>query len=263
MTRSSISALFILLLTASLAFAGRTACPQFYVDGVAPDFVNRKLTPKTRQLCNDGYGVEHSGLTRTPLWAAERLTRDGLQRAKGLPRVNSFRPDPRLPVSERAELRDFARSGYDRGHQASLADQHTEASRDQTFFLSNMIPQDSDNNRNLWEGIETAIRNETKRRGELYVLTGPLFQGNQIQSLKGRVMIPTGLFKAVYDPARREAGAYVVANAPGMQYQVVSIAQLEGITGIRLFPSLSAKIRNNAMRLPEPRTYQQRRGGNQ
>lgn len=261
MFRSSICALILLVFSVSLALAGNSACPEFYAAGQSPDLVNKKLTPKTRELCNEGYVVIHSGITRTPLVSAEHLTRSSVLKAKGLPRINSFRPDSRLPSDERAELRDYARSGYDRGHMANAGDASTASAKEGTFLLSNIVPQDPDNNRILFEGVEAAIRTEAKRRGELYVLTGPLFQGDEISALHGRVMIPTGLFKAIYDPATGEAAAYVMANAPGMKYAVLSIAELEQIAGINLFPALPQQVKNRAMRLPAPRPYRQNRGG--
>lgn len=243
------------------ASAGQSACPQFYAAGVAPDLVNLQLAPKARELCNEVYVVLHSGITRTPLFAAEHITRENLLMAKGLPRSNSFQPDHRLPANERAELRDYARSGYDRGHQYCAGDAYTASGKDASFLLSNMVPQDPDNNRILWEGLESSTRNEAKRRGELYVITGPLFQGDQLKSLHGRVMIPSGLFKAIYDPGRGEAAAYIAANAPGMDYRVISIADLEQMTGINLFPTLSPQVKNRIMRLPAPKPYRQSHGG--
>jgi endonuclease G, mitochondrial len=49
----------------------------------------------------------------------------------------------------------------------------------------------------------------------LYVITGPLYQGGELKRIGGRVQVPTAIFKAIYDPNRQEAGAYVVGNAPG------------------------------------------------
>ena len=119
-------------------------------------------------------------------------------------------------------------------------------------MLSNMVPQNSDNNRGLWSDIEATVRKEAKRRGKLYVLTGPLYQGSQVKALKGRVLIPTGLYKAVLDPVRKEAAAYVVANAPGTENQVVSISELEKMAGISLFPTLPSQVKNRAMLLLAP-----------
>ncbi|WP_162825894.1 DNA/RNA non-specific endonuclease, partial [Escherichia coli] len=77
---------------------------------------NPKLAAQTRELCNPGYAVLHSGITRTPLWSAEHLTQPRIRASINLSREDSFRSDDRLPMAERAELDDYARSGWDRGH---------------------------------------------------------------------------------------------------------------------------------------------------
>ncbi|WP_224962629.1 DNA/RNA non-specific endonuclease [Geomonas subterranea] len=242
----------VILFAVSPVFASPTACPQFFLDGEAPNFINQKLAPKTRELCNQEFAVKHSGITRTPIYAAEVLTREGVRQGQGLPRSNDFRPDNRLPVSERSELSDFQRSGMDRGHVYPAGDAATAAGKDESFLLSNMVPQDSNCNRGIWNDIEGAVRKEVKRRGKLYVVTGPIFQGGQLRMLKGRVIVPSGLFKAIYDPARREAAAYVVNNEPGDAYKVVSLAELEHFTGVNLFPTLPDQVKNQVMQLPVP-----------
>ena len=53
--------------------------------------------------------------------------------------------------------------------------------QEQTFSLANMVPQTPELNCGVWEGIERAVRRLAARRGELYVITDPAFQGQQIQ----------------------------------------------------------------------------------
>ncbi len=238
----------ILTLLASVAFAD--SCRDQFTGGQSPILTNPKLTNKYRELCNLAYAAGHSGITRTPLWSAEHLTRDQLLDARGLKRSNNFRADTRLPYNERAELSDYARSGYDRGHMSPSADFADQSSQDESFLLSNMIPQEPENNRGIHEKIESAVRREVKRRGELYVITGPLFQGSRLESLKGRVIIPTGIFKCLYDPIRKESGCYLEQNAPGTDYSTVTVAEIEKQAGINLFPALSSDIKNRQMRLP-------------
>jgi endonuclease G, mitochondrial len=124
--------------------------------------------------------------------------------------VNSFHPDDRLTPSERAELADYARSGYDRGHIVPSGDMFDPKSQHESFSLANMIPQESSINRGVWERIESGVRRMVKSRGELYAVTGPLFQGGELKRIGGRVIVPTATFKAIYDPNRQEAGAYMV-----------------------------------------------------
>jgi endonuclease G len=68
------------------------------------------------------------------------------------------------------------------------------------------------------------------------------------------------MFKAVYDPKRNEAGAYLVDNTEGAQVQIISISELEKLSGISIFPSISSQTKSNGMRLPEPKE-RKRRGG--
>ena len=86
---------------------------EHFADGQAPDLINQKLSVKTQEICYSGYAVEHSGVTRTPLYAAEHLTRDRLTQGKGLKRHNQFHPDEYIPESDRAELHHYAHSGYE------------------------------------------------------------------------------------------------------------------------------------------------------
>jgi endonuclease G len=70
-------ALFFILLS-SLAIAAPTDRPQHYFGGQAPDIVNEKLAGKTQQVCYRGYGLIHSGISRTPVVSAEHLTRESI-----------------------------------------------------------------------------------------------------------------------------------------------------------------------------------------
>jgi endonuclease G len=246
------------VLYVSVAIAADTACPDHFADGKAPDIINQKMTAKTREVCYSGYALKHSGITRTPLYSAEHLTRDRMEQGKGLKRQSKFFPDPNIPASERAELHHYARSGYDRGHVAPSADMFDQQSQQECFSLANMVPQVPENNRGPWEGIESTIRKLAKDRGDIYVVTGPIYQG-ELQKIGGAVMVPTKLFKAVYDPQRQEAGAYLVDNSADAQPEKISVADLEKITGISLFPAVSDATKSRLMRLPEPKSYKERK----
>jgi endonuclease G, mitochondrial len=63
------------------------ACDQVFAGQQTPSLLNGKLGQRTTLLCNDGYAVLASGITRGPLWSAEHLTADGLARARTLPRA--------------------------------------------------------------------------------------------------------------------------------------------------------------------------------
>jgi endonuclease G len=247
-------------LAASLTFAASLQdCPQHFAEGSPPEFVNQKMAARTRPLCFEGFAVMHSGVSRTPLWAAQHLTEERLVEARRVKRRNAFHEEERLPASERAELSDYRRSGFDRGHLSPAADMASEQSQYESFSLANIVPQDPNNNQNLWAAIEGATRSYTRSRGDVYVISGPLFEGSTLQRLKGRVLIPTHMFKAIYVPQRQQASAYITPNAPGTDYQVISIAELERRLGINLFPAMPEMVKQTRIDLPKPRVRKRNR----
>lgn len=238
----------LLLSASSWAFA----CAEHFAGGQPPTITNPAMAKQARTLCYDQFAVLHSGITRTPLWSAEKLSAGQLDQARSMVRQNSFHPETQIPASERAELRDYSRSGYDRGHMSPSGNMPTPRAQQQSFTMANMVPQDSNMNRGLWEGVESAVRTYAKKRGTVYVITGPLFEGNRLLTLNNRVMVPTSLYKVVYDPARQQAGAYVARNTATMDYQVISVAALEARAGLDLLPGVPAKVKASAMSLPAP-----------
>lgn len=227
-------------------------CAEQLLGGKAPKLTNAALAEKTRQLCYTGFAVLNSGITRTPLWSAEHLTAARVRAAQGLPRKNTFHADPNLPADERAELKDYKGYPYDRGHMAPNADMPDVVSQRECFTLANMVPQDKDNNEHLWAHIEESVRNLAERDADLYIVTGPIFDGETVQQINDRVMVPTKIFKAVYDAKKLQASVYLVDNAAGDKYRVITLKQLEEMAGIEVFPGLTEKVRTAKLELPAP-----------
>ncbi|MEN9423537.1 MAG: hypothetical protein RL122_920 [Pseudomonadota bacterium] len=226
------------------------ACAAQYVDGTQPQLTNAKLAPKTRAICFSEYAVLHSGVTRTPLWASEHLTYNEL--LMDIDRKDNFHAEQSLPEDERAELADYAGSGYDRGHLAPAGDMPSVEAMSESFSLANMTPQNPTNNRGLWSSIEAKTRNLAKERGELFVVSGAIFEGSSIKRLNNRVFVPSSYFKAIYDANTGESGAYWVANDANKNYKMLSINELVQTAGIDPFPSISETSKNNVMALPQP-----------
>ena len=57
-------------------------CPALFADGRAPVLTNPKLAARTVPLCFEAFAVLHSGVTRTPLYSAEHLTRASVADAR-------------------------------------------------------------------------------------------------------------------------------------------------------------------------------------
>jgi endonuclease G len=243
-------ALFGLLLAAGAAHAA--GCPVHYVDGRLPEIRNPKLAPDARELCYGVFGIMHSGLTRTPLWSAEYLRSDNIEAASEMRRKNDFHAEQRLPPAQRAELSDYARSGFDRGHMAPNGNMPDRRSQRESFTLANMVPQDGDHNRHIWAPIEGAVRTMAKKEGSLYVITGPAFLGTSLRKV-GRVLVPSHLYKVVYSPRQKAAAAWFIENRGDAPIHVIPVAELERIIGINLLPSLTQQQKEQMLRLPKIR----------
>jgi endonuclease G, mitochondrial len=250
--------LFILIVSlVQPAQAAEETCQSQLYLGAAPVLKNPKLSERTSRVCFSEISLLYSGVARTPLWSAEHLTVARIQQARGLPRLqsNAFHEELSLPADLRSELDDYRRSGFDRGHMAPNGDMSTHEAQQESFSLANMIPQDPCNNEVLWEGIESAVRELALSNGEVYVVTGPAFLGTELQSLKGRVLVPTHVFKAVYLPSRNQAGVYFAPNDGSQSWEPISVSELEKKINLDVFPSLSAGVKQSAMSLPKPTAH--------
>jgi endonuclease G, mitochondrial len=223
-------------LPAGAGSASQGNCDGIFLEGKEPRLPGRLEGKDDRKLCFEGYAVRHSARSRTPLWSAEHLTRAHLEAARGLERENAFHEEARLPAGTGASLEDYARSGFDRGHMSPSADFWTPEGQRGSFSLANMVPQAPELNRGPWEEYESAVRALARRRGELYVVTGPLFEGAHLRRA-GRVLVPSSVWKAVYDPGSGKAAALVCTNEDEPACAVEPLAEFEARTGLRVFPA--------------------------
>lgn len=228
--------------------AAPTTCPKFYLDEEAPNIVNEKLAAKTKELCFKAFGVMHSGISKTPLWSAEYLTASAID--ADVPRKDKFHEETLLPQGERAELKDYAKSGYDRGHMAPSADMPTESAQSESFSLANMVPQDHNHNTGIWSSIESATRYLAKKEGALYIITGPIYKGT-LKSIGNGVLVPTYIYKIIYSPKQQKAAVYFTNNEPGKAYQIISVKELELLSGINFFPTMNEEKKTQLLSLPE------------
>ncbi|MGI4747988.1 MAG: DNA/RNA non-specific endonuclease [Janthinobacterium lividum] len=229
------------------------SCPQFFPAGQPPALINQKLAVRTTLLCNDAYASLASGVTHGPLWSAEHPTAASLADAAQTHREGRFHADDRLPQADQAQLADYRRSGFDRGHMTPSGDMPGETAQQQSFSLANMVPQTAALNQGIWAGIEGAVRSLTNRDGELFLVTGPAFHSAELKSVgPDGVLVPTSTWKAVYDPRIQGAGVYVCKNTDAPTCDIVSVATLIRVVGIDPFPALPDRLKQVAMVLPQP-----------
>ena len=94
----------------------------------------------------------------------------------------------------------------------------------------------------IWLDIEQATRAMALKEGEIYVVTGGVYD-QTTQSLRGQMPVPSALFKAVYIPSKQLAGVYFSENNRSGNYQIMSVAELAKKTGFDVFPSISPSLK--------------------
>lgn len=240
------------LLSMPLASFARdfSGCSSQFYQQTPPQLLRDTLRSATFPLCFSGFAVMYSGVSRTPLWSAEHLTPDRLQKARGLDRQGEFHEESRIPLMYRSRLSDYARSGYDRGHMSPNGDMGDRTMQADSFSLANMVPQSPYNNQEVWRNLEEATRALVlKQHWDAYVITGPAFLGGQVQQV-GRVLVPTHVYKVVYFPDQQAASAYLAVNDQQAALQVITLKQLQRLIGIDVLPQLSDHVKSQLVNLP-------------
>lgn len=211
------------------------ACPQFFAAGQSPIL---QPQPWHRPLCFDSFAVLHSGRTKTPVFVAQKLNRQSVADASNQKRTDRFFADGRLHRSERAELEDYRRSGYSRGHMAPAGDMPNPTAMAQSFSLANMVPQSERHNGGIWAKVEQDTRKFAQRaKGNVYVVTGPVCNQGSKTIGDSRVCVPDHIFKLVYDEAGQRAWAHWHANQDDARGSApISYRELVQRTGIDFLP---------------------------
>jgi endonuclease G len=169
---------------------------------------------------------------RNPSWVAEHITAASLASPDGDRKHSIFLEDPAVPEKFRGKLKDYFRSGYDRGHQVPAADaKWSQSAMNDTFFLTNMCPQVGEGfNRDYWAHFEDFCRRLTQKYPSVRIVTGPLYLPKRDQTDgKWRVSyevignppniaVPTHFYKVIFaedgtTTGPVAVGAFVLPNA--------------------------------------------------
>jgi endonuclease G len=161
----------------------------------------RRPPAENRVLFRDGFVLSNNSRTKFADWAAYHITPATMGKSKR----EAWRPDPDLPGSDTLEPEDFrgahAAIGTDRGHQVPLASFSGTAGYQALAYMSNLTPQRSALNQQLWNRLEQAERDLTNEVGEegVFVVTGPLFERDMpgLPQADEAHRVPSGYFKVI------------------------------------------------------------------
>ena len=194
----------------------------------------------------EGYAVGYSMKHFQPLWVQYRLTRDNVLSTSKVERSNDFRPDPDFPCTYML-MRDYSKSGYDKGHMAPAEDMRYSAKTEsESFLMSNMCPQISNFNRGIWKRLEGQIRRFAHDEGSIVVVTGPVVKEFGMRKLGENMTVPHMFYKVVYS----EGGggkmiAFMIPHSSGsgsLRNYVCTVASVEEKTGLKFFTKLPRDV---------------------
>ena len=158
-----------------------------------------------------------------------------------------FTQDP-LVKSASADWRNYKKSGYDKGHLCPAGDRkESYKSFQETFFTSNISPQEHEFNSGLWNRLEEKIRYWSTAKKGLYVVTGGVLTDDLKTIGKEKVSVPNYFYKVLLSKDGTQMIGFLVphenSNQPLYEF-VVSVDEIEKMTGIDFYPNLSDEIEN-------------------
>lgn len=192
-------------------------------------------------------------------WIAYRVEKDNIN---GENNSRHWRKDPCIPEEYTLSPKDYSKAsatcGYDRGHQAPLADFTNSPLAENANFLSNITPQQAQLNQRGWERLETAERKLTDSYNTIYVLTGPYYiKGESLCQLPARkdVVIPSGYWKVIVagDKATHKYAyaAFIFKQSDADKNycanRLANLDKIESLTKLNLFPDYNSFDSNSEL----------------
>lgn len=192
-----------------------------------------------------------------------------------LRRVNDFNYDPndQLPVIPTRDQqyigtggngRGYGARGYDRGHMLPQASRYNNYEPNRmTYYGTNMMPQNSTLNQNIWASLEGKVRGwgGLQTYDTLYVVTGAAFKSTKtIDNANGPIAVPSHCWKVLlrqrgnqnrqisqFKADELKAIGFVFTNddagaATSIESAVRSVKEIEELTGFKFFRNLDPAV---------------------
>ncbi len=197
------------------------------------------------RIRHDHYLLEYAESYEQAAWVAyvldpAHLTDDDRDRPY-------FVEDPEVSTYS-ADWRNYRGSGYDRGHLCPAGDRrYSLAAYNQTFYTSNISPQNREFNAGAWNELEMQVRRWCRRYGRLYILTAGVLEPGLSRIGEEGGAVPRSFYKIVAREGENgpEVVAFLMPNQPleGPLWEFsVSVDRIEAVTGLDFFHGLPAEL---------------------
>ena len=202
-------------------------------------------------ITHNHYTISYSEKHKQPEWVAYELTRDMVLKTTAERGDMGFLPDPNIDKDLAVISSDYTGSGYDRGHLLPAQDMASdEKAMKETFFMSNVSPQEPDFNRGVWKSLESHVRDWAAEFDHIYVVTGPVLTKRakkRFPKSKKYIPVPHSFYKILLDFHGNDikAIAFWMKNEES-DYPLIAFAttidEIEAETGIDFFSKLPDDI---------------------
>jgi len=162
-------------------------------------------------------------------------------------RTNAFAPNQFVPNG--ATPKDYAATGYDKGHMAPDGDLSWDPQVEyESFLMTNMSPQAGSLNRGIWKLLETSVRGWAVQRNQSYwVVAGGVYAPGD-KTIGAGVVVPHAFYKIVVNNQTGEVAGWMfphVAPYPNLGNDLTKfrmpIAQIEQQSGVKYALPAGAK----------------------
>ncbi|HTE01635.1 MAG TPA: DNA/RNA non-specific endonuclease [Mucilaginibacter sp.] len=167
-----------------------------YIILLLPVLCRAQAPTDTVGIDEGNFHVTWSHQAKYPVKVYWHLTKAMLNCSNPLKRSNSFKADPHLPTESNLTT-DYAKSGYDQGHNFNAADDAcaTPELNKHCWYFTNMTPQLPNLNRITWRALDEQCRKWVKAGDDLFIECGSYGQLKTIGPHK--VWIPEFCWKIV------------------------------------------------------------------
>ena len=205
-------------------------------------------TSTTDQIVHhQNYSLSYSESHEQAEWVAYELKKSHLSS------TNHKRPYfeiDKAVKTKAAHWRNYKKSGYDRGHLCPAGDRRfTKEAHDETFLTSNISPQEHQFNAGVWNRLEQKVRYWARKNDGVFVVTGGVLKNGLKTIGDDQVAVPNQFYKVILDntSGKIKVLAFLMdhkdSNLPLYKF-VVSVDEVEALTGIDFFPELEDEIEN-------------------
>ncbi len=197
------------------------------------------------QINHHYYILSYNENTEQANWIYYELTSQMLN--GNIKRSNRFRNDP-LVSTISASSSDYTKSGFDRGHLCPAADmQFDSIAMNESFYMSNISPQNPGFNRGIWKSLEGKVRDWANTKEKLVIVTGPIFNEADQRIGQNKVRVPAYFYKILFAEEQNQMIAFILPNAASsnsLDKFASTVDSLEEITGIDFFSQLPDRLEN-------------------